>query len=194
MKSFTVGIEVGSVTGKFGWSGAQQSYVAELNVLGSHPAGRVCYGTRFGEYVTTDALVNYMMLHDLAISDESIELVLDLRAEVIASVGSAQIVGETDVNGKRTLSLLTQDGTCLSMSPAFKHPDYDFSWGNTSEKTVETAKSIYRHVWHGAPDSDAQSFALALTHEHLAKVEGSFALNVDSVCDWHLAGAELIGN
>ncbi|MCP4223733.1 MAG: hypothetical protein GY773_10360 [Actinomycetia bacterium] len=189
-----ISIRAGSLDGKVFWDHGLQSYVALLQLfdhLGTYPPPVKRFGTRLAEFVTVDAVANHLQGAGLALDSSSLEALQTLRHEVSSRDGSAEIVGITDDQGGRHLLLLTPSRLRLRLQPTVDHPAYAFCWGDDGPTTIETARIICERVLVRSSVEDLDIFALTLTVDYLAGIEGDFSLDVDGLCDWYLADSPL---
>lgn len=193
--SFTSSIRIraGHLTGRGYWNDRLQSYAVELRLFDearSYPPSTVVHGTRTAEFITPDALANYLVSIGLRLDEDSVVGVHDLGMAVAEERGRAEVVGLSDDSGRRQVFMLTPSRRLLRLNSRLEHPDHHHSWGNVAPATVETARLICDQVWVRRPDADIEAFALALTHEILADAGDDFSLDAVDLCDWYLTDAE----
>ncbi len=195
-------ILAGQLDGRAAWDDARQSFTAELDVFArpgaARASGRSNYpppvttiGTRYAEFLTTDALVNHLIGIGLSPDQESLERLCQLGLEVADEVGEPEIVGICTAEGSRLLLLRVPSGDVVTIGPRLDHPDHRFCWGDASPATIETARAICELAWVRGPDADIDAFALALTHEFLATVGPVFSISVVAAGEWFLTDAPL---
>ncbi len=189
-----ISIRAGNLDGKLFWDRRLQSYVVLLQLfdhLGTYPPPVKRLGSRLAEFVTVDALANHLQGLGLALDSPSLDALQDLRHDVSSSDGGAEIVGLVDDEGGRHLFLLTPSRVRVRLQPTIDHPAYAFSWGDDGSTTIETARTICELVLVRSLAEDVDIFALTLTVDYLAGIEGDFSLNADGLCDWYLADLPL---
>jgi hypothetical protein len=182
------------VTGTVSWDHGLQSFVARLQLFdhdGSYPPPVARFGTRVAEFVTVDALANHLRGMGFGLDAPSLDALQELRAEVVDGDGGAEIVGILDDWGDRHLFLLTPSGLTLRLQPTVDHPAYAFTWGDDGPSTMETARAICEQILVRSSADDIDVFALTLTVEYLAGVQGDFSLDANGLCDWYLADTPL---
>ncbi len=194
--SFTnsVSIRLGRLSGVAYWDSARQTYAALLRLFADgngYPPSWARYGVRRGEFLTPDALVNYLGAVGLEADDASLMALQWLRRHVAEIEGEPEIVGFVDHTGARRLWLATPSRSLLAVNPRIDHDEYALSWGDTSPATVETARLICEHAFVRRPSQDVETFALTLTYEYLSSVEGDFSIDANALCDWFLTDSEL---
>lgn len=191
-----VEISAGGLDGLAFWDDRLQTFVASLGVfplaspgagtLAHYPPTAVRHGTRFAQFITSDALANHLVSIGLTPDPVSLQALCGLGQGVSSAIGDAEFVGFTVAGAGRHLYLRTPSGVMLGMRPRFDHPDHGLCWGDTSEATVETARLLAETAWVRPPAADIEIFALALTYEHLSTVGADFSLSAPAVCDWFL--------
>lgn len=184
----------GQLDGKVFWDRGLQSYVALLQLFdhtGTYPPPVKRFGTRLAEFVTVDALINHLRGVGFGPDAASLDALQELREEVVGSDGGAEIVGIVDDRGIRHLFLLTPSRLPLRLQPTVDHPAYAFAWGDNGPSTMETARVICERTLVRSPTDDIDVFALTLTVEYLAGIQGDFSLDANGLCDWYLADTPL---
>lgn len=203
--TFTASVQItaGTLRGVAYWDHSRQTYAALLRMFddraGDHPDGPGAgyppswarFGLRTCELLTVDALVNHLEAAGLTVSDDSLLALQRLRQVIVARSGSPELVGLVGSSGRRYLFVLTPSGMLVAVNPRFDHPDHRLDWGDAGPATVETARLISELALVRRPAPDVESFALTLTYEVLADLEGDFSIDVNSLCDWFLTDAEL---
>jgi hypothetical protein len=191
--NLSVSIQAGHLSGQAFWDHDLQSFAAMLELFaepGSFPPSHARIGQRPGELPTVDALAHHLQRHGLGVDAASSEQLQHLRRTVADRVGTAEVVGL--VEGElRHLVLLTPSRLALRLQPAVAHPAYRFTWGEGGPDTVEAARAIGERVLGSSSDNDLATFALTLTVEYLASVDGDFSIEADSLCDWYLTDTPL---
>lgn len=175
------------------WDSTLQTFVAVLDLFktpdGSvetpYPPPSVRHGTRFGEFVTFDSLINHLIALGLPPDSDTLANLYRL-GELVAEVeGQPEFVGFTIADTHR-LFLRTPSGSMLEMYPRLGHPDHGLRWGDVHPTTVETARLLCQLAFVRQPGQDLETFALALTHEYLRLVGRDFSLSATATCDWFL--------
>lgn len=191
--SHSVSIRAGQLDGTAFWNPRLQSYGARLTVFDSsrsYPPPFRLYGTRPGELITGDALANHLAAVGQPLDADSAAALQHLVRVVDGGVGHSEIVGLAD-GGRRGLFVVGPGGDALELKPAIDHPAYGFHWGDAGEATEETARVIVERVHGRTAAEELTVFALTLTVEFLARRDGDFSVNANSLCDWLLADAAL---
>lgn len=187
-------IRAGRLDGKIFWDSCLQSYAVLLELFDHRdtyppPAKRI--GLRPAEFITPDALANHLHACGLTLDSASLGAVQDLGRLVSEIEGTAEIVGLVDGDGEHHLFVVTPSRLVLRAQPSMDHPAYRFHWGDNGPASVETARVICDRVFVRSPAQDIDTFALALTVEYLADVEGDFSFDANSLCDWYLTDSPL---
>jgi len=208
-----VPIVAGNLRGSAFWDSRLHTFAVTLDVFDSdgatppfhptpcHPTG--CYpppsirhGTRFAEFVTSDALLNHLTGMGLAPDEKSLAAV-DRYGRVIAdALGETEFVGLTMSRGTTTqppgrrLFLRTPVEELLPLNPRIAHIDHRFDWGNVGPSTVDTARLMGEIAFVRRPGSELDAFALALTYEFLGDAADDFSVSASAVCDWYLTDSE----
>jgi hypothetical protein len=161
-----------------------------------YPPSSIRHGTRFAEFITSDALLNHLTGMGLSPDEQSLAAV-DRYGRVIAdALGETEFVGLTTSAGTATeppvrrLFLRTPVGKLLPLNPRITHIDHRFDWGNVGPSTVDTARLIGEISFIRRPGSDLDAFALALTYEFLGDAADDFSVSASAVCDWYLTDSE----
>jgi hypothetical protein len=187
-------IRAGRLDGRVFWDSGLQSFAVLLELFdhqGTYPPPVKRIGLRPGEFITPDALANHLHGCGLTLDGASLGAMADLGRFVCEVEGSAEIVGLVDPEGHRHLFVATPSRLVLRAQPSIDHPAYRFQWGDNGPATVETARVICERVFVRSPAQDIDTFALALTVEYLADIEGDFSFDANALCDWYLTDSPL---
>lgn len=199
--STSVPISAGSLKGVAYWDHSRQTYAALLRLFddpvgpagsgAGYPPSWARFGLRTAELLTPDALVNHLEGAGLPVCDDSLIALQRLRHQITTRCGSPELIGLVGASGRRWLFVLTPSGMLVGVNPRFDHPDHRLCWGDAGPATVETARLISELALVRRPVPEVESFALTLTYEVLADLEGDFSLDLNALCDWFLTDAEL---
>ncbi len=190
MTLLTTPISVGPFSAEFCWNSHLQTYQVSIALIEQMVSCNVTYGSRFAEFITPDSLLNYLRARGYEVGSTSVEKIFDLRDKVSSCESVPELIGYRTDKG-HTLFIATPSGQYLQILPLMQHNDYKFSWGDTSVRTIETARRIHTLLWNESTVESSETFALSFVYEYLKSCEEVFSLSLHSICDWYASDAAL---